>query len=65
MLYSLVCCCNDRQPANLHIMRQLRNAPPSNVGKTKSDKASSLTIYTRRASVGQLDNCVTPLEPNK
>lgn len=24
----------------MHIMRQLRNAPPSNIGKTKSDKVS-------------------------
>ncbi|CAB3359139.1 Hypothetical predicted protein [Cloeon dipterum] len=28
------------QPANFHVFRVLRNAPPSHVGKTKSDKVS-------------------------
>lgn len=34
------------KPANIHVMRILRNAPPSNVVRTKSDKVSRrLLIY--------------------
>lgn len=41
------------QPANIHVMRILRNAPPSNIVRNKSDKVSDERIiimksYNRR-----------------
>lgn len=35
------------QPANIHVMRILRNAPPSNVVRTKSDKVSGHGVINR------------------
>jgi hypothetical protein len=36
--------CMLTKPPNFHVLRQIRNAPPSHIGKTKSDKVGMLMV---------------------